>query len=201
MAILNRSVTAEDAKNRWATQWGCFLDAQHLYGRRFAVDVCAEPETAKVKRFFASPDWFESRRISSFGIGGMDGFGIRKGQKILGFDALRHKWPNDWWCNPPFDRKWDFVEHARKQQAAGRAGIMLLPYNPCSVSWRSRLGQGVIVYEPDGRFNFMEPDGETRQSGANFESVLVLFPANHIGQSIRIPFKRGIHLNGELPND
>lgn len=193
MAILNRSITAEDAKNRWATQWGCFLDAQHLYGRKFAVDVCAEPETAKVKRFFASAEWFESRRLSAFGIGGMDGFGIRKGQKILGFDALRHKWPADWWCNPPFDRKWEFIAHAREQQAAGRPGMMLLPYSPCSTSWRKNLGSGVIIYEPDGRYNFMEPDGETKQSGANFETALVIFTTNMIRESPRITFNRGIH--------
>lgn len=193
MAILNRSITAEDAKNRWGTQLGCFLDAQHLYGRKFAVDVCAEPETAKVKKFFASFEWREAQRWSAFGIGGMDGFDFRKGQKILGYDSLRHNWPADWWCNPPFDRKWDFVAHARRQQDAGRPGMMLLPYNPCSTSWRTKLGSGVIVYEPDGRYNFVEPDGETKQSGANFESALVLFTTSFISESLRITFKRGIH--------
>lgn len=193
MAILNRSITAEDAKNRWATQWGCFLDAQHLYGRKFAVDVAAEPETAKVKRFFASVEWFESRRLSAFGIGGGDGFGLQRGQKILGFDSLRHKWPADWWCNPPFSHKWEFVKHARRQQAAGRPGMMLLPYSPVSTSWRRELGSDVIIYEPDGRYNFLEPDGVTGQSGANFESVFVLFGTQLIREAPRITFNRGIH--------
>lgn len=183
MAILNRSVTAEAAKNRWATQWGCFLDGQHLYGRPFSVDVAAEPETAKVKRFYVSPQWAAAN----------EGAKVKRGQKILGVDSLQHDWPADWWCNPPFDRKWEFVAHARIQQAAGRPGMMLLPYSPCSTSWRRALGSGVLIYEPDGRYNFMEPDGETKQSGANFETALVVFTTNMIKESPRITFNRGIH--------
>lgn len=193
MAILNRSQTEEAAKNRWATQWGCFLDAQYLNGKKFAVDVCAEPETAKVKRFFASVEWLESRRWSAFGISGMDGFNLQKGQKILGFDSLRHKWPSDWWCNPPFDFKQEFIAHARTQQRAGRPGMMLLPYSPVAAWWRNALSEDVIIYEPDGRYNFLETDGITKQSGANFDSVLVAFPAQKVGASIRVPFNRGIH--------
>lgn len=183
MAILNKSVTAEIAKNRWATQWGCFLDAQHLYGKPFSVDACAEPETAKVKRFYVSPQWAESNPTLK----------AKRGQRILGVDALQNDWPADWWCNPPFDHKQQFIQHAIAQQRAGRPGMMLLPYSPVAAWWRSALGSGVIVYEPDGRYNFMEPDGETKQSGANFDSVLVAFPTMRLDVSPRIPFPRGIH--------
>ena len=69
--------------------------------------------------------------------------------------------------------------------------MMLLPYESLTNWWRDNLAEGVIIYEPDGRYNFMERDGKTKKSGANFGSVLVSFPSQHIGQSPRIPFIRG----------
>lgn len=107
-------------------------------------------------------------------------------------DALSRSWPTDWWLNPPFDRKVEFIQHARKQQAAGRPGMMLLPYEPVSNWWRENLQNDVIVYEPDGRYNFMERDGQTMKTGVNFGTALVLFTTATIGLSLRIPYTRGI---------
>lgn len=191
MAILIQTSTAEEDKNRWATQWTCFRDAERLYGRPFEIDVCAEPETAKVNRFFASADWLESRRLSAFGMTGGDGFRLREGQVIEGFDALLRKWPANWWCNPPFDRKVEFLRHARRQALAGRPGMMLIPYEPLALWFRDNVGLGTVIYEPDGRYNFYEIDGETKKQGSNFGSVLVHFPPFMLLPSLRQPFKRG----------
>lgn len=191
MAILIKTDTPEEEKNRWATRWECFRDAERLYGRPFEVDVCAEPETAKVPTFFASVEWFESRRLSAFGIDGGDGFRMREGQVIAGFDSLRHKWPSHWWCNPPFDRKVEFIRHARRQAMAGRPGMMLIPYEPLAGWFRHGCGKGTVIYEPNGRYNFYEIDGETKKTGANFGSVLVHFPPFMLLPSLRQPFTRG----------
>lgn len=165
-----RSNTADGDKNFWATSWRQFYDAQHLYGRPFQWDVAAEKATSKCQHKYFGLDQPDS--------------GYR--------DSLARSWPTDWWCNPPFDRKVDFIQHARQQQAAGRPGMMLLPYEPVSNWWRENLMENVIVYEPDGRYNFMERDGQTMKTGVNFGTALVLFTTATIGLSLRIPYTRGI---------
>ena len=162
-----KSRTADGDKNFWATSWRQFYDAVALYGRPFQWDVAAEASTTKTDR----QTYF-----------GLD----------IGDDSLQLDWPADWWCNPPFDQKVEFIQQARLQQAAGRPGMMLLPYEPVSNWWRENLKEGVIVYEPDGRYNFMERDGLTMKSGVNFGSALVLFTTASIGLSLRIPYDRGI---------
>ena len=55
MPILVSSQTPDDSKNFWATSWAAFCDAETLYGREFAVDVCAEPATTKCRTFIGHP--------------------------------------------------------------------------------------------------------------------------------------------------
>lgn len=186
MAILIESKTADGAKNRWATADNCFADALALYGRAFSIDVCAEPQTAKVNRFYVSPEWLNSQPSLDI---------IRKhsDKKIVGFDALQCDWDHDWWCNPPFDLKIEFIKWAQIQTAAGRGGMMLLPYEPLTTWWRKHVTPfATAIYEPDGRYQFYEIDGVTKKTGANFGSVFVLFTPHRFQEAIRIPFKRGI---------
>ena len=182
MANLVKSKTPESDKNLWATTWECFADSKALYWREFKCDVAALPATAKCTNIIVPPDY-------TF----MDGDDLLE-RNIVGVDALGTDWPDDWWCNPPFDDKASFIRHARKQQSAGRQGMMLLPYEPITGWWRDLLSDDVIIYEPNGRYNFYEADGATKKSGVNFGSAFVLFPACKIGPSIRVPFKRGIGL-------
>lgn len=172
MTILVKSKTASGDKNFWATSWPCFADATALYGRRFQLDVAAEEATRKCRKYFTLPDT----------------------------DALATDWDRDWFCNPPFDEKPAFIEYAHLQARAGRSGMMLLPYEPATNWWRKHLSRGVIVYEPDGRYPFYERDGATKKDGVNFASALILFPTFYVGESIRVPFMRGIgkHLVDDL---
>ena len=190
MAILVASKTTEADRNFWATQWECFADAQELHGRKFALDVCAEPLTAKCERYIARPELFDElldyRSRDRIREEMAESYSL-----CVGLDAFNTSWDADWWCNPPFDLKHEFIAQAKHYQATGRPGMMLLPYEPLTNWWRASLSEGVIIYEPDGRYNFMERDGKTKKSGSTFGSVLVSFPAQHIGQSIRIPFTRG----------
>lgn len=191
MAILVDSGTAAADKNFWATTPECFADAQALYGRPFEIDVCAEPLTAKCQRYYGNSmlyDMVLDPRTSADTLAVMRS----SGRTCVALDSLNVDWPEHWWCNPPFDQKLEFIGHARRQQAAGRPGMMLLPYEPLAGWWIKRLSFGVIIYEPDGRYQFCERDGETRKQGANFGSALVVFPTHHIGESPRIRFERGI---------
>ncbi|MFV0357787.1 MAG: DNA N-6-adenine-methyltransferase [Bacteroides thetaiotaomicron] len=191
MPILVNSNTPVDDKNFWATSWEAFCDAEVLYGREFEIDVAAEPKTAKCQQYFARPELLDAlldyrtreetarlMRISP--------------NTCVGLDSLNLRWPQHWWCNPPFDLKEEFVLHSRKQQFSGRSGMMLLPYEPLTQWWRRLLARDCIIYEPDGRYQFYERDGKTKKNGANFGSVLVAFPSMHLGESIRYPYKRGL---------
>jgi len=141
------------------------------------------PKTAKCTNIIVPPDY-------SF----TDGDDLL-GCNIIGVDAISTLWPDDWWCNPPFDDKFRFIKFARDVQSVlGNQGMMLLPYEPLTGWWRDLLSDDVIIYEPDGRYNFYEADGITKKSGVNFGCTFVLFPACKIGPSIRVPFKRGIGL-------
>lgn len=164
MTILVNSKTPSGDKNFWATSWPCFADATALYGRQFQLDVAAEVTTRKCRKFFTLPET----------------------------DALSVNWERDWFCNPPFDEKPAFIEYAHLQSRAGCGGMMLLPYEPATGWWRKHLSRGVIVYEPDGRYPFLERDGVTKKDGVNFASAFVLFPSFYVGESLRIPFMRGI---------
>ncbi|WRQ13105.1 DNA N-6-adenine-methyltransferase [Vibrio phage vB_VpM-pA2SJ1] len=186
MAILISSKTVEGAKNRWATSHEAFNDALALYGRKFSVDVCAEPQTAKVDRFYVSPEWLNSQPS-------LDIIKKHSDKKIVGFDALQCDWDHDWWCNPPFDLKKEFLEWAHIQAVAGRGGMMMIPYEPLTGWWRKYVtNRATAVFEPDGRYQFYEIDGVTKKQGANFGTVFVLFTPHAIPEAIRIPFKRGI---------
>ena len=189
MPILVKSKTPEADRNFWATQWSCFLDAQDLHGRSFRLDVCAEPLTSKCNRYYARPEMVDE--LLDYRTSAEVKRQMREsGAVCVGIDALLLPWEDDWWCNPPFDIKEQFIRKAKREQAKGHAGMMLLPYEPLTNWWRDNLAEGVIIYEPDGRYNFMERDGKTKKSGVNFGSVLVGFQSQHIGQSPRIQFTR-----------
>ena len=193
MAILVKSKTSSDNKNLWGTTWECFEDATELYGRKFECDVAAEPLTAKCRKYFTSPDILDSLIFDRWNTAVL----LNHAESVLGnvcvgLDALNLSWPDHWFCNPPFDLKGPFIRHAKWQLVNGRSGMMLLPYERQTDWWRRGVGKGCIIYEPDGRYNFLERDGVTKKSGVNFGSALVCFPAMHIGDSITIPFTRGI---------
>lgn len=189
MAILVKSHTNKSEKNRWATTWEAFADAQALYGRPFSIDVCAEPETAKCDRFFTSVDWFDNNRANL--LTGQAGFSLTD-KTIVGFDALSQAWENDWWCNPPFDFKQDFIAYATAQaKQEGRSGMMFLPHEPLTGWWRKQIeGIATAVYLPDGRYPFYEVDGKTKKRGVNFGSAFVLFTPHAISHTMQVPFTR-----------
>lgn len=190
MAHVIKSTTNINDKNRWATTKECFLDAQKLYGKSFKLDVCAEINTAKVDSFIAPPNIFE---LDSVPIETLTCGVINIDQpKIFAVDALKNNWINDWWCNPPFDQKISFICKAIEQDALGYHGMMLLPYEPLTQWWQTYVnGNAAIIYEPNGRYNFLESDGITKKNSVNFGSAFVLFDSTK-KTTPRILFNRGI---------
>ena len=96
---------------------------------------------------------------------------------------------NDRFCNPPISDQFRkaFITRAQHEQYRGNAGTMILPYAPAAGWFRQYLGKGVIIYEPDGRYNYNDTNGVV-QKGCNFDSCVVVFPACYLRDSIRIPY-------------
>ena len=189
MAHLVKSKTADGDKNFWATAWECFADAETLYGREFQIDVAAEPLTAKCRKYYGPAEFYDRVLVDpEFNRLAPD----IEMPRCVGIDSLNINWEDDWWCNPPFDLKEEFIAKAKQQQKRGISGMMLLPYERQTQWWRNGVSQGCIIYEPDGRYNFLERDGEAKKSGVNFGSAFVLFPAFYVAESPTIQFKRGI---------
>ena len=194
LAILVNSSTNEAVKNKWATRWECFYDATYLFkhctGKDFVIDVAAEPQTAKVERFYLSPNWVSEQKGDYSALGSNI---VLPNAKPIGFDGLQCYWEDGWWCNPPFDLKLRFIRKAREEVKKGREGMMLIPYEPLSGWWRDEVdGYATMVFEPNGRYPFYEADGYTKKSGVNFGSVLVLFTARALSTP-RTTFKRNIY--------
>lgn len=201
MAIIVNSKTDASDKNRWATSHEAFSDAQCLYGRLFKLDVAAEPETAKVDRFYVGPEWLEHYRLCK------DRDGITTGGKwpssdktIVGLDALNLAWEQDWWCNPPFDFKAEFIEQALIQTFDnGFSGMMALPHEPLTGWWRSLVeGRATAVYLPDGRYPYYESDGITLKRGVNFGTSFVLFTPHMNNVTRYIPFEQYFSLSDDV---
>jgi hypothetical protein len=218
MTILVKSSTREAAKNKWATRVECFLDGQHLFkkytGKPFVLDVAAEPQTAKVDRFYLSPDWIQeqddvNRPLYADGLAPLqepdDKYSALRechpamqllSPTCVGFDGLQCDWEDGWWCNPPFDRKLEFIAKAREEMYKGHDGMMLLPYEPLTGWWRDEVnGYASMIFEPDGRYGFYESDGHTKKTGVNFGSALVLFTKRGV-MTPRETFGRGVWEKG-----
>ncbi len=202
MAILVDSKTDKSVKNKWATNWHCFLDAKreflNLTGKNLILDVAAEPQTAKVNRYYLSPDWISEQQNLLDTLKPKHPIAKALNPVCVGFDGLQCDWEDGWWCNPPFDFKQEFIKKAVDQMAKGCDGIMLLPYEPLTNWWKDLVEPyAKMVLEPTGRYPFYEADGETKKTGVNFGSVLVLFTLKNI-QLPRWRITRGKYSEQEI---
>lgn len=148
-----KSNTDPSLKDLWNTTWAAIEDATALIGQPFALDACArDAETAKADQFI-TPE----------------------------MDALTVDWmpalPGAIWCNPPFSRKTTFLYHAFWQsRGTGRTICCMVPFEPVTRWWREFVsGKATVVYVPDGRYNFADPETKQELKGVNFASCFVVF--------------------------
>jgi len=142
----------------WTTPPEIFDPLHEEFG--FGLDVCAEPETAKVGRYFTPAD-----------------------------DGLTQPWdtekPN--WCNPPYSRgeieRW--LGKAWKETKRGATTVALVPHDASTRwwgMWVRGLADGqdptmrVEVRELAGRVRFLNPDtGQPAKSGYSKPCAIVVY--------------------------
>lgn len=188
MAILVKSDTPSEEKDRWGTQWECFYDAQVVTGVTALLDVAAESQTAKCGNFISPQedslkvDWLE--RFSSIAY-----------IKRPTLEEVHIAWRQyGAWCNPPFTMKTFFLERAHKFAQLGLTTICLVPYERTTNWWKHCVkGKADTVFVPDGRYNFLKVDGRTKKTGVNFPSCFVRYSPGHFEATQYVDFARGIH--------
>jgi len=184
MAILVKSTSKANEKNRWGTTWRCNNHAARLTGHAFLLDVCAEKETAKCANFISpeenafNVDW--RLRLSQ----------IEK--NIANIETVRHPFKQSaMWCNPPFDNKFEFIEECYRYSKLGATIVMLLPWERTTGWWRDLINnKAARVFVPDGRYPFLDIDGKTQKSGVNFSSCFVEFSPRHFNITEYVDFVR-----------
>ena len=177
MAIINKSNTSNNEKDYWRTPPNLIADALLLLGiETFDMDVCANNNSVRIRpsrSYLHEEDDALKESAEWFYTAGRNG--------------------NVAFCNPPFSKKWEFFEKAKKQVSKFNANVlMVLPYTPCTNEWHNNVhNTNCIIYIPDGRYQYLLPDGSKPKNSCNFETCLVLLVPFKCGNVI-VNYKRGV---------
>jgi len=55
--------------------------------------------------------------------------------KYLAYDALKNDWVFDWWCNPPYSRVAEFIEHGLLQSRLHKTRGIFLTFAKTDTRW------------------------------------------------------------------
>jgi site-specific DNA-methyltransferase (adenine-specific) len=114
--------------DKWATPWPVFNALDREFG--FTVDVCAEPRTAKCRRFYTEQD-----------------------------DALSFPWSQEIaFCNPPYSNIGPWMHQALSSLLCGTTTVMLLPANRFAAKYWTEFAYQAAewrIYEQ--RIKFIDP--------------------------------------------
>lgn len=115
-------------------------------GRPFDLDVCAEPWSAKAKRFYSKKD-----------------------------DGLTQPWARLNWCNPPYARQdlW-LAKAARAAAERGLTTFSLVLASTSAVYWLPLVWGSAEVEFFHGRISFIHPRSRLPQAGFDRASALVI---------------------------
>lgn len=162
------SKTKKSERDFYGTPVPVFNRIQEVANMVFAHDVCATAKTTKC------PCWWSKRE-----------------------NALKIKWHDIFdpmtplWMNPPYSDLTIWTAKAAQEAAAGMIIMGLLPDIRSSAWYRNNVkGVANTVFEPDGRIDFLLPDGRTIKRGNDRPSIFVLWTPWQTGQTQFVTFTR-----------
>lgn len=122
----NQTAMTSSNKHNWETPQEFFNRVNEEFN--FTLDVCAEPQTAKCRKYF-TPD----------------------------VDGLKQDWSNDTcWMNPPYGReqiKW--IKKAYEESLKGATVVCLIPARPDTKVWHEVIFPYAEVRFIKGRITFV----------------------------------------------
>lgn len=173
MSNINKSNTPKPEKDYWRTSPELINDAKKLINTRsFNTDVCVTGADVSIKNCLS----FITEKTDA----------LKASSWFLGYG-------NTSFCNPPFSAKFQFFQKAIEQvKNHGKQVLMTLPYTPCTKEWHDNVhGTDCIIYVPDGRYQYLLPDGSKPKNSCNFETCLILIVPFKCGNVI-VNYKRGL---------
>lgn len=184
MVNLNQSNTPKSERDYWRTSKKLIGDAQMLLNvPQFSVDVCAKDVDTSIGLATAYID----ENIDALSpLVEWDKNNIVRNERY----HCKHL---PMFCNPPFSKKWEFFQRAIEQsKSSGHEILMVLPYTPATRAWHENvINQDCIIYVPDGRYQFLLPNGERSQNSCSFETCLILIVPFKCGNVI-VNYERGL---------
>lgn len=150
----------EKSVQTWATPWH-IVDAvaRDSFGvPAFALDVCAQPWTAKAPAFHALE---------------------------TGSNGKRDPWCDVSWCNPPYEEQDEWLSRGAYEGERGIHSAHLVLASTSSLYWRPLTFERGTVDFYEGRIAFLDETG-TPVKGASFSSALVLYGPRFAANIVRV---------------
>lgn len=162
MSLSNR-VLRSSASETWDTPMGLFKRLNEEF--KFTLDACAQPHSAKCKKFFSPED-----------------------------DGLSQDWEGVVFMNPPYGRsisKW--VSKARSEADKGATVVCLVPSRTDTKWFHSIRGElrffsGRLKFENRNLPSWRE-DGNFKISPAPFPSLLIVMRPGDTGKALSFSVK------------
>lgn len=148
-------------KDRAQTPRWFFRRVEDRLGLMFCHDACAEPGTAKV------PGSFWTIEDNALDIDWRD---------VLATRIPNYTFQTAVWMNPPYSNLDGWCAKAALEASKGLIVVGLVP-DMRSSRWFQRHVHNVAssVFMPDGRINFLNPDGSAMASTNQWPSAVVLW--------------------------
>lgn len=174
MTITNKSKTDKNLKDLWRTPPDLINDALTLLNiPGFDTDVCCSDERTMIEK---AETWISEREDAL-----NTNLWFLSGPSYTSF------------CNPPISKKWIFFQKAVEQVNKWRKQVlMVMPYTPYTKEWHANVhSTNCIIYVPDGRYQFLLPDGSKPKNNCSFETCLILIVPFLCGNVV-INYQRGL---------
>lgn len=182
MVNLRQSYTPEINKDYWRTPNNLLEDALMLINTGyFSVDVCAKDYDTSISTSTAYID----EEIDA-----LDPY-VRWDTHYIDKGERGHCKYLPMFCNPPFSKKWKFFQKAIEQSTLCKNNILfVMPYTPTTKVWHEYVHKAnCIIYVPDGRYQYLLPNGDKYEGSCNFETCLILIVPFKCGNVI-VPYDR-----------
>lgn len=142
-------VAREKSVQTWATPWH-IVDAvaRDSFGvEHFALDVCAQPWTAKAPAYYALE---------------------------TGGNGKRDPWCDVSWCNPPYEEQDEWLSRGAYEAERGISSAFLVLASTSALYWRPLTFERGTVDFFEGRIAFLDEHGKAIK-GYNAANALVLY--------------------------
>ncbi len=129
----SKSNTPVNEKDQAQTPIWFINSMQNLLGQQFALDVCADPETAKCENYYSPKN---------------------------NQDGLSLPWSRLNWCNPPFSDISPWIHKARFEAALGNHSVLIFPDTPETEYSRLAAEHADTLIRMPFRLKFLRPNGD-----------------------------------------